>query len=216
MERLPLFPLRTPLFPGMELPLRIFEERYKLMIDRCLEEGAPFGVALIRSGEEVGGPAEPHDVGCTARVVTVQRFPDGRMNLVALGERRFRIAGLDTTEPYLAGDVELLASEGGGTPEAADAAGRVAALFAERCRLVLSITGQWVRGFELPDEPDALADHVAARMEASPLVKQELLEALSVPVRLRREAELLDETIRTLTARWEEEQRKKVAGPVLN
>src|SRR3990172_3261195 len=116
MERLPLFPLRTVLFPGMPLPLRIFEERYRLMIGRCLEQRAPFGVVLIRSGEEVGGPAEPYDVGTTARIVRVQRLEDGRMNLVALGERRFRIVHLDRSEPHLSGDVDYLQSAHGDSP----------------------------------------------------------------------------------------------------
>ena len=111
MDRLPLFPLRTVLFPGMALPLHIFEERYRLMIGRCMEERSPFGVVLIRSGEEVGAAAEPHDIGTTARIASVQRLEDGRMNLVALGEQRFRILQLDNSGPYLAGDVEYLHSE---------------------------------------------------------------------------------------------------------
>ena len=83
MERLPLFPLNSVLYPGTLLPLHIFEERYRSMISRCVEEKVPFGVVLVRSGEEVGGPAEPYDVGTTARVARLQRLPDGRMNLVA-------------------------------------------------------------------------------------------------------------------------------------
>ena len=216
MERLPLFPLNTVLFPHAALPLHIFEERYKLMIGRCIEAKAPFGVVLIRSGEEVGGAAEPYETGTTARVARVQRFPDGRMNLVVLGERRFRIAALDSSAPYLQGDVELIESEDAATPEARDEAARVAALFGEQFRLKLCSTGQWSRALSLPDDPDALADFVGGQLDAPPEARQELLETLSVPARLRREAGLLGDGIRRLTEQWEEARRRKFAGAALN
>ena len=61
-----LFPLNTVLFPGMRMPLHIFEERYRIMIRECIEEDAPFGVLLIKAGAEVGSGAVPHDVGTVA------------------------------------------------------------------------------------------------------------------------------------------------------
>jgi Lon protease-like protein len=216
MERLPLFPLRTVLFPGVALPIHVFEERYRLMIGRCIDERAPFGVTLIQAGEEVGGPADPFDIGCTARIARLQRLPEGKLNLIVLGERRFRIAALDSTEPYLVGDVDLVESEDVDTPEAREEAGRVAALFGEQSRLKMAITGQWSRELNLPDDPDALADFVAGNMDASPLAKQALLEALSVPDRLRMEAELLGERIGTLNERWERAHREKFTGAALN
>jgi len=76
--QLDLFPLHTVLFPHMRLPLHIFEPRYRVMIRACIDEERPFGVALIRSGEEVGGPAEPHGVGTTARITSHETLPDGR------------------------------------------------------------------------------------------------------------------------------------------
>ncbi len=216
MERLPLFPLDTVLFPKQVLPLHIFEERYKTMIGRCIEEGAPFGVVLIRSGKQVGGDAVPHDVGTTARIARVQRLPDGKINLITLGGHRFRVLSLDRSEPYLTGDVEYLiseATEGGAVQREAE---RVATLFAEQFRLIMAVSNQWTRELNLPGEADALADFVAAQIEAPADVKQELLETLSVRDRLRRESELLGELIRTLTQRWEEEQRKRFAGAGLN
>ena len=68
VELLPLFPLNTVLFPNMVLPLHVFEERYKLMINTCLAQDKPFGVVLIYSGTEAGGPAVPHSVGTVARI----------------------------------------------------------------------------------------------------------------------------------------------------
>ena len=97
---IPLFPLNTVLFPGAMLPLHIFEERYKLMVGRCIERGEPFGVVLIRSGLEVGGPAQPHEVGTTVRITRVERLDDGRMNLITLGVQRFRVRELLHGEPW--------------------------------------------------------------------------------------------------------------------
>ncbi len=145
MPHIPLFPLNSVLFPKQALPLHIFEERYKLMIGRCIDEKAPFGVVLIKSGEEAGGDAEPYDVGTTARVARVQRLPDGRMNLITLGRRRFRILELDRSEEYLSGEVEYLENTGAADEDVAASAERIAALFAEQYRLVMAISSQWTR-----------------------------------------------------------------------
>jgi Lon protease-like protein len=216
MALLPLFPLKVVLFPCALLPLHVFEERYKLMIGHCLEAKAPFGVVLIREGEEVGGVAEPCEIGTSARIARVQRLPDGRMNLVAIGGDRFRITALDHSEPYLQGDIELVASECADSPEAQDEAQRVATLFGEQFRLNMAVTAQWVRSVDLPREPDRLADFVAAHLELAPATRQELLETLSVPDRLRRETGLLGDIIRSLTDRWEQQRRERFAGSALN
>jgi len=100
---LPLFPLNVVLFPYLLLPFYIFEERYKLMMNRCLEDNAPFGVALIKVGKEVGGPAVPHTVGTLARIVHVNREEKGRMYNTALGESRFKLLDWWRSEPYLMG-----------------------------------------------------------------------------------------------------------------
>src|SRR5690606_7127599 len=91
MTRLRLFPLRMVLFPGMALPLQVFEERYRTLVAECLAAREPFGVALIREGTEVGGAAAPFSVGCTARIQRVSPTRDGRLAVTAVGERRFRI-----------------------------------------------------------------------------------------------------------------------------
>lgn len=107
MIELPLFPLNTVLFPGMPIGLHIFEDRYKLMIDKCVQERQPFGVVLIKSGTEALGPvAEPYPVGCIAYVTQVQRLEQGRMNIGAMGHERFQILEFDDSRPYLVGQVE--------------------------------------------------------------------------------------------------------------
>jgi Lon protease-like protein len=107
MYELPLFPLNTVLFPGMPISLHIFEPRYKLMIEQCIQTSQPFGIVLIRQGVEAfGPPADPHPVGCTAQITQVERLEDDRMNIIAIGVERFQIHSLSHDKPYLVGMVE--------------------------------------------------------------------------------------------------------------
>ena len=89
---IPLFPLNTVLFPGGPLPLRIFEPRYVDMVRYCMREHVPFGVVLIRSGMEAGGPVgSTADVGTSARIVDFFQMPDGLLGIRCLGERKFKV-----------------------------------------------------------------------------------------------------------------------------
>lgn len=88
---LPLFPLKAVLFPDGILPLKIFETRYIDMVSECMKTGAPFGVVLIRSGQEVGLAAEPETIGCLARITDWDMPELGVMNLRVQGGERFRI-----------------------------------------------------------------------------------------------------------------------------
>jgi Lon protease-like protein len=107
--RIPLFPLDTVLFPGAALPLHIFEERYREMIGECLAQKKEFGV--------VRGEAERLAViGCTAKIVRVlERYGDGRMDILCEGTRRFEIEGLDDSRSFLQADVEFFEDEGQGS-----------------------------------------------------------------------------------------------------
>lgn len=125
-ERLPLFPLRVVLFPGMVLPLHIFEPRYRQMIGECLEGDRRFGTCLIRAGEEVGEPAEPYLVGTEAEILDVDQLADGRMLLQAVGLRRFRVVELTQWRPYLAAEITYLVEDPG------DGATAIAAQVQER------------------------------------------------------------------------------------
>src|SRR5579883_746066 len=109
---LPLFPLHCVLFPQFPVQLQIFEPRYHAMIEECLRNNRSFGVVLIRAGEEAGRPATPHDVGCVARILDTRRMPDGRLHVIAAGERRFRLLDYaEADEPYLVGQVEAVEDE---------------------------------------------------------------------------------------------------------
>jgi len=110
---LPLFPLHTVLCPGVALPLHVFEPRYRALVARCLKEGTPFGVVLIRDGREVGaGPTSIATVGTVAEIREAGKFSDGRYELLIVGVRRFRVESVTVgREPYLVGNVEELDEE---------------------------------------------------------------------------------------------------------
>jgi Lon protease-like protein len=191
---LPLFPLeQVVLFPGMSLPLHIFEERYKVMIGACQVTDQLFGVLLIRSGREVGAPAEPEQVGCTARMVRVDRIPDGRMHILTVGEQRFRLLGPARIMPegYLVGDVQLLAEAAASVgPELVD---RVTVEFTRYQHAMLGLTGRMdpLSAPELPRDPVRLSYRIAAMLAVDPRERQRLLEINDVGQRLEHELALL-------------------------
>lgn len=135
---IPLFPLRSVLCPGVALPLHIFEERYRLMVDRCIERGEPFGVVLLRNGSEVG-PARGQvaAVGTTAAIRRAGTYPDGRLEILTVGQQRFRLEGVDNvSEPYLVGRVSLLDEPTGPEALVADRAQQVGRRFIEYLELL--------------------------------------------------------------------------------
>ncbi|NDJ75348.1 MAG: peptidase S16 [Chloroflexi bacterium] len=177
MFELPLFPLNTVLFPGMPINLHIFEPRYRQMVNQCLETQQPFGVVLIEDGQEALGPlAKPHPVGCTAQITQVDRRPDGRMNILAIGVERFQIHQLDYEQPYLVGTVELLPL-GIDDPQLLEQAGDRLRPWVERYLAVLSQVAENV-DFDpsrLPIDPVALANLAAAVVQIPADQKQTLL-----------------------------------------
>jgi len=141
---LPLFPLHTVLCPGVALPLHIFEPRYRAMVARCLDQGSPFGIVLIRDGREIGGgPTSIATVGTIAEIREAGKFSDGRYELLVVGARRFRIESVTVgREPYLIGDVEEI-DELVGDPEAARAlTDRVTQRFVRYLSLLQPVEGE--------------------------------------------------------------------------
>ena len=198
---LPLFPLHSVLFPGTRLPLHIFEPRYRQMIGECLEQETRFGVVLIREGPEVGGGAEPFAVGCTAHITRADREADGRLNILAIGQDRFRIQSTSSERPYLLGEVELLHEYDATTAAAETEAEGLRAEYLRYTRATLGLQMQWARRVGTPASPGRLADHIAARLSVSAQDKQDLLEELSVPRRLIRTRRLLSEAVAHVEAR---------------
>ncbi|MFM7064058.1 MAG: LON peptidase substrate-binding domain-containing protein [Actinomycetes bacterium] len=108
-QALPMFPLGSVLLPGMVLPLHVFEERYRALVEVVLAQPEPvFGVTLIERGSEVGGGDVRAAVGCVARVVEAAQTPDGRWALVAVGTDRLQVVEWLPDDPYPRAQVELL------------------------------------------------------------------------------------------------------------
>src|SRR4051812_14718174 len=105
---IPLFPLpNLILFPHIVVPLHIFEERYKPMINSCIDRDEAFGLILLRSGAEGESEDAIHRVGVTAKIIEVERLEDGRMNILTEGERRFRIYRFTQRNPYWKASVDF-------------------------------------------------------------------------------------------------------------
>jgi len=138
VTEIPLFPLRSVLCPGLTLPLHIFEERYRLMISRCIDRGEPFGVVLVREGRDVGPlTGEVAAIGTTAAIRRVGTYPDGRLDILSVGQQRFRLESVDNvSEPYLVGQVSLLDEPTGPEPEARSLAQQVGGRFLEYLELL--------------------------------------------------------------------------------
>ena len=187
---LPLFPLNTVLFPNAHMPLQVFEERYKTMMQHCLDGDSRFGVVLIRSGSEVGEPAEPQTVGTVAKIIQVNRVSDDRMFISVEGERRFQIKEITQRTPYMAADVELLEDDAEElVPPTEMEAIRLA--IANHVKLAMGLNGGWVRDARSPSDPTELSYFIAGTLQVGLQEKQSILEEDSVAKRLELELDLL-------------------------
>lgn len=203
MFELSLFPLNTVLFPGMPLRLHIFEERYKAMFRTCISERQPFGVALIRNGSEAHGPlADPYSIGCSARILEVESLDEGRLNVLALGQHRFRILSLNYDKPYLTGLVENYPLEDGDQDALGEAGNRLLPWVRRYMRMLDQYTDSRLEPEKLPADPLVLAYLGAVLLQVPPSQKQELLVARSgvdfidrMIAIYRREVALLDSII---------------------
>ncbi|MFB4316239.1 LON peptidase substrate-binding domain-containing protein [Actinomadura sp. 21ATH] len=199
-ERLPLFPLGTVLFPGLVLPLHLFEERYRLLVRDLLERPEPrlLGIVGIELGHEVGDTAGMRlaEVGCAAEVRRVDPRPDGRYDIVTTGATRFRIKELDRARPYLRGEVEFLPEEPGADPR--PYADRVRLLFRLYRHRLAAAGARVAEPAALPDDPVRLSYLVAAAAVLDGHDKQRLLEAEDAAIRLRALQDLLARETRLL------------------
>ncbi|MCX7800452.1 MAG: LON peptidase substrate-binding domain-containing protein [Fimbriimonadales bacterium] len=183
-ERMPLFLLDTVLFPYAALQLRVFEDRYLRMVRECLETGTAFGVALIRSGPEVGGPAEPFLVGTRVRILQVYPQPDGQLEVHVIGERRFRIRRFDEQAPYPVGFVEPVDDDEEWTPRLHALTERARELCMDYIRALFREQEAEVR-VALPRDASQLGFAIAGLLQLENAEKQLLLECTDPAERLR-------------------------------
>jgi uncharacterized protein len=205
--KLPLFPLGSVLYPGLVLPLHIFEDRYRQLVADLLEGPEPrqFGVVAIRYGRETGidGVSALYETGCTAELQRVEPYEDGRFDLVTVGAQRFRLLGLGEQAPYFTGDVEWLPEEIGDEAEASLVLTAVQQSFRSYLGLIAERGGAHVTIPEMPDEPMLMSYLVAAAVVVDLPVKQRLLEEPDAHRRLLAERKLLAlemRMLRSLTA----------------
>ncbi|HEX3253172.1 MAG TPA: LON peptidase substrate-binding domain-containing protein [Pyrinomonadaceae bacterium] len=187
-RELPLFPLPVVLFPGVPLPLHIFEPRYRKMLEDIRVANSLFGLAYFDpSTAESEVPPAGH-VGCVAEVTEVQTFPDGRSNILTLGVIRYRIESyVERGDPYLVAKVSYFEDDEENEELLAAPAREVAETFTRIAQAVRTINDERAT---LPDisstEPQRLSFLVAAAMEIDAEVKQEMLELRSTSERLER------------------------------
>lgn len=183
VEALPLFPLNVVLFPGQSLPLHIFEPRYRVMIRQCMENDEPFGIVLAYE------PDIPVEIGTTARVTELKHLPDGRMDIVVVGESRFCIHALRQSEHgYLVGEVTLVPFAGDVNTE------RISGLMRHMRRylqLLSEASGMRLRVEHLPTDPLELAVFTAIALRLPLEEKQALLDEASLTMLIDAEIDLL-------------------------
>jgi Lon protease-like protein len=192
VSALPLFPLSVVLFPGQTLPLHIFEQRYRIMIQQCIENKEPFGVVLSYEHDQ------PVDIGTSARVTQVKKLQDGRMNIETVGEERFKILNLRQSDHgYLIGDVRFMPLVG--EPRVSLLA-QVSKRVRRYIKLLSEFGGVKFRFEAIPTDPTELALFSAIALGDLPLeVKQNLLSQDSLVDLLNEEANVLAEENRQMS-----------------
>jgi Lon protease-like protein len=181
---IPLFPLpNLVLFPQVAVPLHIFEERYKLMISRCIDQSDVFGLVLLREGAEQESEDTIYRVGVTARIVEVEKLEDRRLNILCAGESRFRVLEFTGNEPYWTAEVELV-EEMPDEEESEEVHARVSRLYRKAMELTSRVKEMEIPTLDLPQSPLGLSYMVSYVLDLKAERKQELLEMSSPFLRL--------------------------------
>ena len=204
-EQLPIFPLNTVVFPGVTVPLHVFEDRYRALVHHLLtiedKTLRLFGIVAIREGYEVGshGVQSVHRVGCMVQMTSVSPYADGRFDIEVVGRSRLRLDRLDTSGSFLVGDVVAL-EEPRAVVDTGTEAARTLAIF-ETYRVALSeLRGGEVLEGALPRDPEYLSYSLAATCLLTLQERQALLEAENARERLTMLRQALVEEMRAMRA----------------
>lgn len=203
VRELPLFPLPLVVFPGVPLPLHIFEPRYRQMLKDVRAGNGMFGVSYFDvSKTDIDRPPVGH-VGCACEIAEVQPLPDGRSNVLTVGIVRYRVESyVDRDDPYLVGEVSFFEDAPGDDEQLKNRARAVTDLFERIARAVRTINDERASLPQLPEtEPERLSFLVAAAMEMDMEIKQELLEVESTDERLIRIHNLLSQAVESYEGR---------------
>ena len=201
IAELPMFPLNAVVFPGVGIPLHVFEPRYRALTRHCLDGDGRFGIVLIERGSEVGGGDVRFDVGTLVRIAEAAELPDGRWVLVVVGVSRLRVARWLADEPYPRAEVAELEDRPAG-PDAADRRDAVERLL-RRALAIKAELGEPAAAatIELDADPALAAYQAAALAPIGPADGQRLLEPDSAEERLRLLAVLLEDEVDVLARR---------------
>lgn len=193
VRELPLFPLPLVLFPGVPLPLHIFELRYQRMLADIRAHDSLFGLSYFDESESTESLPSIGHVGCVAEVTEVQPLPEGRFNILTVGLIRYRLESyVERGDPYLVGRVNFFEDEEEDEDYLKRRSEEVSTLFIRIARAVRIINDERASLPELPDTtPEQLSFLVAAAMELETEVKLELLELRYTSERLKRLRDLL-------------------------
>ncbi len=189
-QLLPMFPLNTVLFPGVTMPLHVFEDRYRALVHHLLtmpdKTERVFGIVAIREGYEVGshGAQSVHRIGCLAQMTSVEPYPDGRFDIEIVGRSRFRLDAMDTSGPYLVGTVESAEEATDEGPSAVEQAALTLETFGAYREQLSDLRGAEVLDGDLPSDPTYLSYSLAATCLLTLRERQALLEADSARERL--------------------------------
>lgn len=172
------------------MPLAIFERRYLTMVRDCLEHQEPFGVSLIREGPEVGGIAQPYEVGTSAQIVHAAEHGQG-LHILVVGQQRFRVNELFADGELLRAEVTVLPPDPAAARVSPELSSELAQMLTRHVETILALLGIPADGLEVPQEPERLSFMIAAHLTTSLVERQKLLEIESAAERLLRERELL-------------------------
>jgi Lon protease-like protein len=211
VQRLRLFPLNTVLFPGAVLNLHVFEPRYRQLVSECVQADEPFGVCMIREGDEAGDPdVMPYEVGTAARITDMRPLGGGRYYLNTVGAQRFRIERVLGREPYLLAEVSEVAEDEPSDPKAlAELVAEIRDVFREYLRLVVEFSGMPF-DISLPGDPLEASFLIGDALQVADSMKQRLLELTNTEERLTVELGFLRRLLPQLRALLE---RKRDASP---
>ncbi len=204
---LPIFPLNTVLFPGIPMPLRIFEERYlRMLADRTPNDPA-FAITLIEAGQEVGGTPSFHAIGTTARLVSINSLASNRVDIVVVGDRRVRISASDWTRGYAVAETEDVTDEPldssedaalAATADLAALAGRARRAYALYVRTVARLVDLQFKAPSLSRDAAAVSFELSARLPLHTWEQQSILEMVDPLTRIGTVRRLVDRELALL------------------
>jgi len=194
---IPIFPLPLVMFPHVIIPLHIFEERYRLMINNCIEAAETFGIVFIPAGNSED-ETTIRRVGVTAKVVQFDRLDDGRLNIMVAGEKRFQVRRFTGNSPFWKAEVEYFEDDQETGDELQESYEETVRLYREASKLAAKLRGVELDEIRISESPELMSYMVSYVLGVEPEPKQELLEMTSTTGRLKSLAIYLEDTVQRL------------------